>query len=134
MALSQEIQQVNYNASERNCDTQPSLKHGKTLTKPHAAESVREKMARIAPKDDGLLPSAQEDAVRTELCEQSTPTGREEKSPMEYVLDRVIDNRVDGQRLHYCVRWFGYGPSDDTLEPVKHLPLQCIVRYGQRSS
>lgn len=83
------------------------------------------KKAGTAPKNEGLLPPAQKDAVRTKIREQRTPIdGEEEKQSTGYVVDRVFDSRVDGQPTLYRVRLHDYGPGDDTRKLAKHLPQQ----------
>lgn len=105
VTLSMAAQEFNQDASQRNCDNQFSLEHGTTHTKLHTQESVMEKKANTAPEKDVLSPTAQENAVRTELREQFTANDEEEKDlPMENVIDRVIDSSVDGQRTLYRAR------------------------------
>lgn len=73
-----------------------------------------EKKADITLKNDGLSPTAQEHAMNTNFHEQRTPPPREEKQPTEYVVDRPISSRFDGQRTLHRVRLCRHGLSDET--------------------
>ena len=46
----------------------------------------------------------------------TTPEGEE-----EYVVERILDSKWVGRRLEYYVKWKGYGPEENTWEPVAHL-------------
>ena len=51
----------------------------------------------------------------------------------EYVFERITGMRQksDGS-VHYKVRWYGYGPDEDTWEPSAHLPRDALRRYHRR--
>jgi hypothetical protein len=44
----------------------------------------------------------------------------------EFVVDHILTHRrgEDGL-MRLRLRWFGYGSSDDTWEPVLHVPKEC---------
>jgi len=47
----------------------------------------------------------------------------------EYVVDRLLGvKKLNGQYLAK-VRWFDYGPKDDSWEPLDALPRYVVVRY-----
>jgi transposase InsO family protein len=51
----------------------------------------------------------------------------------EYVVDRIVSHRKDeGGIMRLRIRWFGYGPSADTWEPLIHLPVEMVRRYVKR--
>jgi Chromo (CHRromatin Organisation MOdifier) domain len=52
----------------------------------------------------------------------------------EYVFERItgMRQRIDGS-IQYKVRWYGYGPSEDTWEPSAHLPEDVLRRYHRRT-
>eukprot|EP01044_Picomonas_judraskeda_P024382 COSAG03_NODE_6704_length_1018_cov_0.710555_1_plen_334_part_10 len=45
-------------------------------------------------------------------------------------MDKVVGRRQRGGEWQYKVRWEGYGPSDDTWEPIDNL-LSCIGKVRQ---
>lgn len=50
----------------------------------------------------------------------------------EYVMDHIVDHdTVNGEVLHR-IRWYGYGPQDDTWEPINHLPRNRVIQYYKR--
>lgn len=54
--------------------------------------------------------------------------------PHEYVIDHVVghDVREDGS-VFYRIRWYGYSPASDPLEPIEHIPRSQILRYHRRT-
>ena len=50
-----------------------------------------------------------------------------------YVIERIVAHRrePDGS-LRYRVRWYNYESSDDTWEPVSHLPRSHIIGFHRR--
>ena len=54
----------------------------------------------------------------------------------EYEVDKILKSRRTGRKkqLQYLIRWKGYGPNDDTWEPVENLPraLEVIQEFYKR--
>jgi len=50
----------------------------------------------------------------------------------EYAVDRIVDHERGKDGIRYQVRWYGFGPTEDTLEPAHHLPSHFITRYWKR--
>ena len=50
-----------------------------------------------------------------------------------FEVDRLLDKRVRrygrGRRVEYLVRWLGYGPEDDTWEPVAHIDSGLVADF-----
>ena len=60
--------------------------------------------------------------------ESSTPGRRQmPPPPVEidghelYIVDKILAQRVRRRQLQYLVRWQGYGPADDTWEPLSYV-------------
>lgn len=99
-----------------------------------AAGTLMKVRAKKASKNGSPSPTAQGNAVRVEHCEKSTPTdGEEERWPTEYVVDQVVERKVDGQCTLYDARWYDCGSSDDTWVAAEHLLQQFMARYEQCS-
>ncbi len=78
----------------------------------------------------------------------STLTGRTTPAPppilveneLEYVVEEVLDSKIDRGKLRYYIEWEGYPPEDRTWELVSHLKnakeavAQFHSRYPNRPS
>ena len=56
-------------------------------------------------------------------------------------MDKVVSHGTNEDPHHptakvgettYRVRWYGYGPDEDTFEPIRHLPRNKVVSYYKR--
>ena len=55
------------------------------------------------------------------------------EADMEYAIERVVAHgETEAGTPIYHVRWYGYGPEDDTWEPAENLPAKFIRRYRAR--
>ncbi|CAD5233350.1 unnamed protein product [Bursaphelenchus xylophilus] len=53
--------------------------------------------------------------------------GTKKMSKKTYVIERVLGHkRIDG-RLHYLIRWEGYGSSADTYEPIESFSSVALI-------
>ena len=68
-------------------------------------------------------------------------SSEEEDDIAEYVIDRIVSHRRNEDAEHptakfgetvYRVRWYGYDKSDDTFEPIRHLPRNKVVSYYKK--
>jgi len=53
--------------------------------------------------------------------------------PEEYVIDRLLSLRRKMGIYSAGVRWFDYGPKDDSWEPLENLPRNLVIRFLRRS-
>jgi hypothetical protein len=59
--------------------------------------------------------------------------GYEEAPTDEFVFERIKGiKKVNDGTLRYKVRWYGYGPEEDTWEPSAHLPSASLRRSHRR--
>lgn len=52
----------------------------------------------------------------------------------EYVVDRKEQNIGKKEILCYVLRWYSYGPKDDTVELAHHIAPQFLIRYWKRNN
>jgi len=52
--------------------------------------------------------------------------------PDEYVIDRLLKLRGSNGIYSAKVRWFDYGPRDDSWEPLENLPRNLVIRFLRR--
>jgi tRNA(Ile)-lysidine synthase TilS/MesJ len=51
----------------------------------------------------------------------------------EFVVERIVSHRRDADgNMRLLLRWFGYASSEDTWEPVIHVPQKMVHRYARR--
>lgn len=48
---------------------------------------------------------------------------------LEYVLDQLVGHNKNHKKKLYQVRWYRYGPANDTMDPEENIPTQPIPRY-----
>jgi len=52
--------------------------------------------------------------------------------PDKYVIDRLLKLRRSNGIESAKVRWFDYGPKDDSWEPLENLPRSLVIRFLRR--
>jgi Chromo (CHRromatin Organisation MOdifier) domain len=78
------------------------------------------------PIDETARPIAADDDDDQEEGYEGVPTD-------EFVFERITGmKKLNDGNLRYKVRWYGYGPEDDTWEPSAHLPAASLRRYHRR--
>jgi hypothetical protein len=75
-------------------------------------------------REDEVFPAHQSALTRP------PPVDEEEN---RFRVDSLLDKRTRrygrGQRVEYLVRWLGYGPEDDTWEPVPHIDSDLVADF-----
>jgi len=85
--------------------------------------------------DDGTIPSTSSQLNSPAPPEEVAPDVEPTNTPTEqreYVVDRIISHEGKGRNKKYVVRWYGYAPEHDTVEPPENLPQHFIRRYWRR--
>ena len=56
------------------------------------------------------------------------------ESELEYMVDRVLDSKIDRGKLKYYIDWEGYPPEDRTWEPASHLEnaKEAVAQFHAR--
>lgn len=49
-----------------------------------------------------------------------------------YVAERIVGHIGEGDTLCYVVRWYGYRPKNDAIEPAHHIPQNFITCCWRR--
>ena len=59
----------------------------------------------------------------------------------EFFIDTIVSHKINRNKRHadakdgdilYRVRWVGYGPKDDTWEPLPNLTRPHVIRYHEK--
>jgi len=88
-------------------------------------EERRVKSAHVTPAPRPSTPDKTPPPLLDELDKpESTPP-----VPEEYVIDRLVGIRRTNGIYSAKVRWFDYGPKDDSWEPLENLPWNLVIRY-----
>lgn len=52
----------------------------------------------------------------------------------EFVIDRIVRHvYTPVGEIRYQVRWYGYSPENNTIEPTAHPPRSMILSYQRRT-
>ena len=89
-------------------------------------------------KKEGQDDSANEELGEDSAQQEDSEVSADKEDLGEFVIDRIISHGINEDSKHptakvgettYRVRWFGYEASDDTYEPIRHLPRNKVVSY-----
>jgi hypothetical protein len=74
-----------------------------------------------------------DETARSVTTDNDKEEGYEGVPTDEFVFERITEMKMLNDRtLRYKVRWYGYGPEDDTWEPSAHLPAASLRHYHRR--
>lgn len=62
-------------------------------------------------------------------CLSPQPTGDTPLEEEEFLIDSLVDCRIQRGYPYYKVRWTGYGPEHDSWEPIWELPEHTVRTY-----
>ena len=132
----------------RNTDDQP------VGARPRSSRS-RRPSRKLRDSDNAVIPSIsprppeREGGVASCQGSYTEPPAESQEStipgswPQEFSIDRIVGARINEEPAHptadlnesmFKVRWTGYGPKDDTFEPIHHVPRNAVVSYCTRKS
>ena len=66
---------------------------------------------------------------------------QDEDDTEELVMDKIVSHRTNKSKKHrhaevgdllYRIRWYDFGPSDDTWEPIAHIPRSKVLSYHRK--
>jgi hypothetical protein len=65
---------------------------------------------------------------------QPPPAAITIENELEYVVDQVLDSKIEHGKLKYYIDWEGYPPEDRTWEPDSHLKnaKEAVARFHSR--
>ena len=124
--------------NERSEYLQDTTSSGNVDTQPNELVTRRTSNRRRTPN---RRYSTQDNTADSNIDNDNTNGREPDIEEQEYVVDRIISHGINQDENHpsakvgettYRIRWYGYKPSDDTWEPIHHLPRNKVVSYYKR--
>lgn len=81
-------------------------------------------------------------ATHSPVHPKQFPTTRPASDVGENIIELIVKHKDNLNRRHehaepgdllFVVRWYNYGPGDDTREPMEHLPCSKVLSYFIRA-
>lgn len=78
-----------------------------------------------------LIKTATEDVQATEAERHDYVQLKTGNTGDEYIEERIVRHEDDHEETKYLVRWYSYGPTENTWERSHHIPQHFIKRYWE---
>ena len=91
-------------------------------------------------KDESSTANPVRESEREVSADPEGPHGDElieedpEMGPDHYAVDKIVGHEEGPTGMLYKIRWYGYSPRDDTMEPEENIPTNFIRRYWQQKA